>query len=34
MKWIVKATGEAAYIQVTASSDKAGSVRSDWVEIR
>jgi hypothetical protein len=34
MKWIVKPTGEAAYIQVTASSDKAGSVRSDWVEIR
>jgi hypothetical protein len=34
VKWIVKPTGESAYIQVTASSDKAGSVRSGWVEIR
>jgi len=34
VEWIVQAQGSPAYVQVTARSDKAGVVRSAWVEIR
>ena len=34
VEWIVRPTGTPAYIQVTARSDKAGLVRSAWVELR
>ena len=34
VEWIVRAEGSPAYVQVTARSEKAGVVRSEWVEIR
>ncbi len=34
VEWIVRPNGTPAYIQVTARSDKAGLVRSAWVELR
>lgn len=32
--WIVQVKGPTSYVQVTARSEKAGVVRSEWVEIR
>ena len=34
VEWIVRAEGSPAYVQITARSDKAGVVRSQWVELR
>lgn len=34
VEWIVRAHGSPSYIQVTGRSDKAGVVRSPWVELR
>jgi hypothetical protein len=34
VEWIVRASGSPAYVQVTATSPKAGVVRSQWVELR
>ncbi len=34
VEWIVRAEGSPAHVQVTARSDKAGVVRSQWVELR
>ena len=34
VEWIVRAQGSPAYVQVTGRSDKAGVVRSAWVELR
>jgi hypothetical protein len=34
VEWIVTSAGDPAYVQITAVSDKAGAVRSEWVEIR
>jgi len=34
VEWIVRPLGGVAYIQVMASSDKGGTVRSAWVELR
>jgi hypothetical protein len=34
IEWIVRAVGSPAYVQVTGRSDKAGVVRSAWVELR
>jgi hypothetical protein len=34
VEWIVTPLGEEAYIQVTAASDKGGTARSAWVELR
>jgi hypothetical protein len=34
VEWIVRAERSPAYVQVTARSDKAGVVRSHWVELR
>jgi hypothetical protein len=33
VEWIVRAPGGKGYMQVTARSDKAGVVRSEWVEL-
>jgi hypothetical protein len=32
--WTLRVTGQPAYVQVTARSDKAGVTRSEWIEIR
>ena len=34
VEWIVQAQEGTAYVQVTGRSDKAGVVRSAWVELR
>ena len=34
VEWIVRSLGGDAHIQVVASSDKGGTVRSGWVELR
>jgi len=34
VEWTVQAQGSPAYVQVTARSDKAGVVRSQWIELR
>jgi hypothetical protein len=34
VEWVVRAVGSPAYVQITGRSDKAGLVRSAWVELR
>ncbi|MCJ7627471.1 MAG: hypothetical protein MUO50_03685, partial [Longimicrobiales bacterium] len=34
VEWVVRAAGSPAYVQITGRSDKAGLVRSAWVELR